>query len=65
MNGDAATIIPRKIAINVTIAKKRGLTNRDSTPFIVLLQKKAILKKKVYAILAFALRESSKGNYTK
>jgi len=42
------------------ISKESSLKNRGSTCLIVLLQKKAIRMKKIYAMIAFALRESYK-----
>jgi hypothetical protein len=61
LNNDVATTVLTKSAMDVPwISKERSLKNRDSTCLIVLLQKKTILMKKIYAILAFALRESYK-----
>ena len=56
---DVASIIPWKFSMNVTIAKIRRLLNRGNTGLIVLLQNQTIRAKKIYAILAFANKESS------
>ena len=61
MNNDVATTDPTKRTMIVQwIAKKRSLKNGGYTGLVILLQKMTILMKKIYAILAFALRESYK-----